>query len=514
MTEKTCIDVVIREVAREYIPSSLDEHRIIIDGGKEEEELNEHDSLEEEELNEYDSLSAKYFIVSSGNTSKIAECETSFSLVALRTDCCVAIHLKYFVRCDPGDETRVAKVMYYGIDPGQVLHEALKKWVHTFISGWESEFIENYPRDQQQLIYYLTELAYGRMGLRIHPVISLNQNNLIDRIRLWPMIIEVSVIGCNDDQQVRVRGELVTDEGNEAHATLYGSNILALEERVKNGVQEYFAQHVSIKQFCTEMDSEDWRAKAIAHLNEGLRPFGRKIAHLEFEGIGGEKERAIYVANLQQTIHPFQVEIPCFECEDIEPVTFAGDFQILHIAAEGWHKLQGIDFDLDRIKGYLERAMAARIRQQTKEIPSYKASRWFQEIEAALTLIARESAHTAFGIAIDVFNIHRRPTPLEIKRKEAEQKELEANLEWQKERVAMAHDVSQRLLAEMLNLESVRIQQRLKQIDQLEQELLEEIALGRTQEEFLSRLQAIEKVRDLVLNSLSSMEQSKHSFKL
>lgn len=500
MTEDGALDKVIREVSQAVMPRSRAERRIIIDTavGRVVESASE-------------AYAARFFIVTNNSLgSDAAKYEVVLTL-GLDDDRSLGIRVNCLISCNAGYEGEAALALSSGPSPAESLKKAIEDWVRVYTSGRGSEFMNNYPDERERLEEYITALAFSDLGLDIQATVSLGGEDLLETIKLWPMVFPVQVNDHAEEQKLRVKGNLLIDEENKARAIFYGSDGVALEEVVRGGIQEYFARNVSLKQFCTNLHGDSFRDEVIQCLNLKLKPLGRKVECLIFDAIAGEKELTAYLAELQSLICPFKIEVMSPIADDAEPVVFSGDFYITQIDPMGWYRFTSRDYNLEKAREYLEHCLQSELTKHVEKIYSYRDDNVFKEIEATIINLARQCIKSAFGIEIGVINVRRHLTPLEMKEREVRQKKQEAALELQRDGIDVSRRAAQKLIAEIVEMESHRFKERLKRIHNLEQEMLEDIAMGLDEGGIQERMRTIDRARELLFSSIDALGLFKES---
>ena len=286
MSQSYPLDSVIREVTRNVKPASDVEKLVVIDVGSKR-------SVEKKRA----FRETKYFIVSNTLDGRSGiECRTPLiQFKDFENDRSVAIQVAYLAACEPGREERVAEALFDGPHPAAVLNEKIKRWLVEYASFRQADFIQNFFELQPQIQAYIKSKAYEETGLSLSVKIDLKGGKEEPgTVALGPMNFEVRVNDCDEAQSIDVRAELCIDEQNKINAIMHRRDKAALETLVKEEIQGYFAQYVSLNAFWEGLHVGDLKQQVINRLNQALRPIGRKVGFIsltsEINAGGGHTE--------------------------------------------------------------------------------------------------------------------------------------------------------------------------------------------------------------------------------
>ncbi len=224
----------------------------------------------------------KYYLVSNTDDARhVAEGRGPICPIAdFDTGREISVCVNYQVRVKPGNEERVAEVLSGESHPGIALDGLLRKWVAAFTDKDSSAFINNYYQARQELQKYIMREAESEAGLTLKVSLSLDGEEALALANIGPTRTMVRLADSDQEQELKLVAELMVDEMDKVNAVLSMHAEDRLEARVVGAVRAYLVEHVSLHQFCTELNSDDFRAALKQHLNERLRGSGRRVGHL------------------------------------------------------------------------------------------------------------------------------------------------------------------------------------------------------------------------------------------
>lgn len=115
---------------------------------------------------------------------------------------------------------------------------------------------------------------------------------------------------------------------------------------------------------------------------------------------------------LQERIYQFEVEL--LSLHGGERVLFKGRFNVEAVDSEGWHNFQLRNYTLDEIGQHVEERILAILQTLPNETIIYKDLRHREQIESIIKRIVEENVKKEFGLVINVSNIYREHTLLEL----------------------------------------------------------------------------------------------------
>lgn len=193
----------------------------------------------------------------------------------------VAVSIDYFATCDPGNEEKIAESLFDGPHPGAVLNEKINKYLIDYIGHRPAEFIDNYFHKESDLQSYIAARVHQEVGLTLRVKVRLPETPL-QPIPIGSFSLSVRVRDCDENQTLNVRGELQVDELNKVNAVLSKSDGRKLEDLVKQEIQAYTAEHITLHSFFTDLN-DGVKKQLMRHLNRALESSGRKLAFLALE---------------------------------------------------------------------------------------------------------------------------------------------------------------------------------------------------------------------------------------
>lgn len=231
---------------------------------------------------------AKIFLVRNSSDGRSgAECTLPpIQIRDFNNDRSVAVSIDYFATCDPGNEEKIAECLFDGPHPGAVLNEKINRYLVDYVAHRPAEFIDNYFHKQSDLQSYIATRVHQELGLTLRVKVKLPEPSQ-QSIPIGPVSLSVRVRDCDENQTLKVRGELQVDEVNKVNAVLSKSDGKKLEDLVNREIQAYLAENITLHSFCTDLN-DGVKKQLMRHLNTELESSGRKLSFLALECPSGD----------------------------------------------------------------------------------------------------------------------------------------------------------------------------------------------------------------------------------
>ncbi len=189
------------------------------------------------------------------------------------------------VSCRPGNEEQVASALFHKSDsPVKVLEGHIIRWFIEYSRYDLNRLIENYFKSRGGLQDEIKTWVLKETGLSLFQVtLSLDAEKSSGPIPVVKDHLAIRVKDYGEEQDLSLEAELEVDEGNKTNAILHYSKNQELNQLVLQEVRSYIKQNVSMQQFCTELNHGPVKEKLINHLNDALKPAGRKVSPLNLK---------------------------------------------------------------------------------------------------------------------------------------------------------------------------------------------------------------------------------------
>jgi hypothetical protein len=226
----------------------------------------------------------RYLLVSNNNDPR-NEVEARISKVQIRDfakDLYLLIEIKYLVSCSPGNEVRVAEALWNGTHPGAVLTDCINKWVKEFCAT-APLFMEDFLARRNELEIYLVAKA-NEIGLTLRATVNLDiEQETRPDISIRPTHQLVRFSDVDSPIDLRFETKLVVDPGQKMQAILYRYWETKLDEIIKDSIQDFCLTSVSLQSVSEGAGVAQLRNNLLNHLNQILKPYGRRLSFLTIE---------------------------------------------------------------------------------------------------------------------------------------------------------------------------------------------------------------------------------------
>jgi hypothetical protein len=234
----------------------------------------------------------KYFLVS--NTSEgqnVAEGEVPlFEIKDIEYERSVNMRIKYWASCSPGNEALLATALFHPEHPPVfMLNKLIRKWVDEFVMPNTGEFITHYFERKADLKTRLASNALKEAGLNLQVKVTLEgEDRYFSPINITTGSFLIRVKDYDERQDLELTCELVVDEQRKIDALIRLKHSHRLREIVIAETQNYFAQHVSLEQFYTDLDQPQLLDALRQALNARLKLEGRRVGFLSPKSTASE----------------------------------------------------------------------------------------------------------------------------------------------------------------------------------------------------------------------------------
>jgi len=275
MAQTYPLDCVIQKVAA-GVKSTSDAQKVIIIDAKKKQAVEKRPILGLGDLRHY-------LVSNNSDVRNIAQGEVfSFQLRDLESN--VGISVSYQVSCRPGNEQKVAVALFDpAYSPGEALENHIKRWLIEFSYDGLPKFITSYFADRDSLQGRIRNKAMEETGLDLQVKLFLDAEKSFHPIRVESDRLPVRVLDYAEEQDLMFQAELDVDEENKTGAILNFSKNLQLQQLIPQEVKKYIKQQVTMQQFCIELNRGEVKQALVKHLNEVLKPAGRKVGAIVLE---------------------------------------------------------------------------------------------------------------------------------------------------------------------------------------------------------------------------------------
>src|SRR5262249_39952747 len=127
----------------------------------------------------------------------------------------LSIQVIYVASCEPYYESRVAEALSDGPHPVAVLNDRIRRWLHEYERS-RPGFIDDFLALQMEVQAYIKSKALAEVGLNLSIKFNVDGDCSEDLIDFGPLTFAVRVSDYDDEQRLKVRGELrrVNARGN------------------------------------------------------------------------------------------------------------------------------------------------------------------------------------------------------------------------------------------------------------------------------------------------------------
>jgi len=115
---------------------------------------------------------------------------------------------------------------------------------------------------------------------------------------------------------------------------------------------------------------------------------------------------------LQNNIRAFSLEAKSYHGGAV--VTIEGDFRVMSVDPDGWHLFQQLEFDIDQIGEQLTRHLRSCLRTMRPQGLTFKEEKDRATLATLIARLARAFVAEQFGLVIDVLNVQRELTRVEV----------------------------------------------------------------------------------------------------
>jgi hypothetical protein len=253
--------------------------------------------------------------------------------------------------------------------------------------------------------------------------------------------------------------------------------------------------NAALRQTLHEMDPERIYMR-FNHSDRGERPvqdelkdlLGARLKsefHAEIIGIAikmAETKLIERFRRLQERICSFAVQVTSYHGGPA--VVFLGDFRVLDVHPQGWHTFQLHDFGLDHIQEQLQKHLLSELQPLYSQRLRYREKVDHNEVKADLTKAATEYVADEFGLTIQITNVRRELTGIEMAAIAAETEIQQAGL-----------DLDKMYRLNLIEAYQGRNQSIMGQIEKLQEKLLLAVGVEGAEEEVVKLQDNIESLR-------------------
>jgi hypothetical protein len=196
----------------------------------------------------------------------------------------VGILVNYEVSCRPGSEPKAAESLFdLAQSPGEVLDGHIRKWLIEYSRHGLPGFISSFFENAEGLQTRISERALKETGLDLRVKLSLEAEKSLNTLKVAEDRLPVRPMDCDEEQYMKFEVELEVDPRNKVNAILHFPRNLQLQQIAPQAIKRYVKQNVTMQIFCTELGKGAVKDALLDHLNEVLKPAGRRVGALILE---------------------------------------------------------------------------------------------------------------------------------------------------------------------------------------------------------------------------------------
>ena len=250
----------------------------------------------------------------------------------------LSLAITYGAKCPRGNEERLVKALYKDDMPGtafdQLIDRWLKEYYHTKLEH-NIDFISQYYALRPDLQNYLVNKALDVTGitLEVHIRLELELLELLGPFEMPSEKFSVRVADYEAEIGLTFQGVFDVDEDGKIQAVLAYSDLPTLNERIRQWVQAYMLQHVSIDDFYAH-DNATLRQRVGEYLDEKLKPEGRKVSFLQLS--------SELTDSLPPEFSSFTLELDCIVKDSPTPISVKHEL-LMDLEKPAKYKLAGIE---------------------------------------------------------------------------------------------------------------------------------------------------------------------------
>lgn len=274
MSKSLFLDKVIRKVNEKTKPQFNTEEVVIID-------KKTGNSIPKKPL--FGGNFGFYLVSNNDDPNNIAEREGLICKIKdFSSDLEIELNINYRVSCDPTYEKKVAEALHSEDSLENEMDKKVHRWIAKFTQKNTTDFINNCITLIPELTEYVKFEIEKEVGVNINLKVTLDKAEQLKPIPIPSIQFPVFVKDCDEKLKLSLGTELVVNESNKIKAILNQDRELLLENKVKEEVNNYLIQNITLHRFCYEL-KDAVRDELIGHLNKNLYDYGRQLKYLFLE---------------------------------------------------------------------------------------------------------------------------------------------------------------------------------------------------------------------------------------
>jgi hypothetical protein len=196
----------------------------------------------------------------------------------------VSLLVNYEVSCNPGNEKKVAESVFdLSHPPSEILEGHIRRWLIEYGRQSLPVFIKSYFENREELLAKITEKALNETGFTLQVKLSLDAEKSLNPLIVTADHLFVRLKDYDQEQEMKFEAELEVDPQNRVNAILHFPGNLQLQRLVPQELKKYIKQNISLQSFYTEMEKGSVKEALIRHLNDALKPAGRRVGAMTIE---------------------------------------------------------------------------------------------------------------------------------------------------------------------------------------------------------------------------------------
>lgn len=267
MGEVYPLDLVIKKVDHKTRANAEEERLVIIDRST------------RKEKRSFLARDVEYFIVANNkNYSNYANNSFDYQVNDFETELNLRFTIKYKVSCEPGNEVKVAEVLWDNIHPGAELERRIKEYISYFFNVEEE--VANIIKDSSKVIKKLKKFVVEKIeqdiGLNTQLGISLGRESNLGNSNTSFISSHFPVKLKDYPEPLDLKFELELSSTGEV---ILPYTVDKLQKMVQEKITKYLFDQSSAEEFLGELDTT-LRKKIILYLNDELANLGRQVVSL------------------------------------------------------------------------------------------------------------------------------------------------------------------------------------------------------------------------------------------
>jgi hypothetical protein len=189
----------------------------------------------------------------------------------------IVLAIAYEGGCQPGQEWWLAQCFFKSSRSEDAISGALAKWLIEYFSSGTLT-IDDFNSERINAGIAVATKAGQEFGLDLTITLQMEGADKLETISLGPLLVSSRLKDSDEEEGIWFRAELEVDQQRLLRALL--SQNKPLTEVLKKGLRGYFANCITLEAFYNALTTEQIRRELSSHLDNLLKPLGRKVGFL------------------------------------------------------------------------------------------------------------------------------------------------------------------------------------------------------------------------------------------